>query len=161
MSTTVLEFKISMPIMITPISLQNMAHPDGMHSLSYLIIGILFYYRNFPNTDLARNLAYRRVGYSKSCISCWNKNGLKFNLLFVICALRSVRSHDFKYRLLSSFCKFCRKSLQTWLIYKRDKMGQIKINSFSCFIILLFSKCIAKPFKGTFGILCLNQHQIL
>jgi (S)-2-hydroxy-acid oxidase len=30
MSTTVLGFKISMPIMIAPTAFQKMAHPDGM-----------------------------------------------------------------------------------------------------------------------------------
>lgn len=30
MTTTVLGFKISMPIMIAPTAMQKMAHPDGM-----------------------------------------------------------------------------------------------------------------------------------
>jgi len=53
LSTTVLGFKIAMPIMIAPAAMQKMAHPDGMPSLYHLIIGILFYHRNFPNIDVA------------------------------------------------------------------------------------------------------------
>jgi len=30
MTTTVLGFKISMPIMVAPTAMQKMAHPDGM-----------------------------------------------------------------------------------------------------------------------------------
>jgi len=42
-----------MPIMITPKTMQKMAHPDDMHSLTELIIGILFYYKTIPSTHLA------------------------------------------------------------------------------------------------------------
>ena len=39
MTTTVLGFKISMPIMIAPTAMQKMAHPEGM---------ILFFHRIIP-----------------------------------------------------------------------------------------------------------------
>jgi isopentenyl diphosphate isomerase/L-lactate dehydrogenase-like FMN-dependent dehydrogenase len=37
MTTTVLGFKISMPIMIAPSAMQKMAHPDGMYTILVLI----------------------------------------------------------------------------------------------------------------------------
>jgi isopentenyl diphosphate isomerase/L-lactate dehydrogenase-like FMN-dependent dehydrogenase len=38
LSTTVLGFKISMPIMVAPTAMQRMAHPEGMSIITYLLL---------------------------------------------------------------------------------------------------------------------------
>lgn len=41
MTTTVLGFKISMPIMIAPTAMQKMAHPEGIIACSLYSLGFL------------------------------------------------------------------------------------------------------------------------
>jgi len=38
MATTVLGFKISMPIMIAPTAMQKMAHPEGMQQCASVLV---------------------------------------------------------------------------------------------------------------------------
>lgn len=49
MSTTVLGFKISMPIMIAPTAMQKMAHPEGNHCFSVILSAL---YRDFCDESL-------------------------------------------------------------------------------------------------------------
>lgn len=42
MTTTVLGFKISMPIMIAPTAMQKMAHPEGMQVILLKLLPVLF-----------------------------------------------------------------------------------------------------------------------
>ncbi len=94
LSTTVLGFKISMPIMVAPTAMQRMAHPEGMSIITYLLL--TFSHKQaarasilcgscISNTHklfirwISLNTFYladfRWIGYCKSSGCCWDNHG--------------------------------------------------------------------------------------
>nr|GMD36697.1 peroxisomal (S)-2-hydroxy-acid oxidase GLO1 isoform X2 [Ipomoea batatas] len=94
MSTTVLGFKISMPIMIAPVAMQKMAHPEGIYELELAQVPVNYV---LVQVDKNRNVVAQLVRRAE-------RAGFKAIVLTSDAPRLGRREADIKNRCVYRFC---------------------------------------------------------